>query len=442
MVVDTVYYDVLGIKVDATDIEIKKAYRKLAIIHHPDKNPDDPTAHEKFQEIGEAYQVLSDKDLRKRYDEFGKDSAVPEAGFEDPAEFFTTIFGGEAFQDLIGEISLIKDLTKTMEIAMKEEEGAAATENGDTASEHPSEKPGTPSEFRSYSPASFQAAITDGKTAEHAAASTSTAAETAMSEKEKKKKEKEKMTKEQREEMEKFEQERREAREERVSVLVKKLIDKVSVWTETDKDPEVTKSFQEKMRLEAENLKMESFGIELLHAIGHTYYSKGSTFLKSQKFFGISGFFSKVKEKGTLAKDTWNTISSAIDAQQSMQEMARAEEKGGDDWTTERRVEMERTLMGKVLTAAWNGSKFEVQSVLREVCDRVLHDKSVPLQKRVERAEALILIGRVFKQAMRTPEEAQEAQMFEELVAEAAAHKKDKKKKKKNESSAASATSA
>ncbi|KLO86030.1 DnaJ-like protein [Fusarium fujikuroi] len=102
MVVDTAYYDTLGVQPTATELEIKKAYRKMAIVHHPDKNPNDPTAHEKFQAIGEAYQVLSDSDLRAAYDKFGKDSARPQEGFADPAEFFSSIFGGEAFVDWIG----------------------------------------------------------------------------------------------------------------------------------------------------------------------------------------------------------------------------------------------------------------------------------------------------------------------------------------------------
>jgi curved DNA-binding protein CbpA len=88
MVVDTAYYDALGVKPTATELEIKKAYRKLAITTHPDKNPGDATAHERFQAIGEAYQVLSNDDLRRQYDKFGKEMAVPSAGFEDPAEFF------------------------------------------------------------------------------------------------------------------------------------------------------------------------------------------------------------------------------------------------------------------------------------------------------------------------------------------------------------------
>ncbi|CAI4219301.1 unnamed protein product [Parascedosporium putredinis] len=121
MVVDKAYYDLLGVEPGATDIEIKKGYRKAAIIHHPDKNPDDPSASAKFQEIGEAYQVLSDPQLRAAYDKYGKESARPSEGFVDPAEFFTSIFGGDAFIDWIGEISIMKDLTAAMEIAMQGE---------------------------------------------------------------------------------------------------------------------------------------------------------------------------------------------------------------------------------------------------------------------------------------------------------------------------------
>jgi len=54
------YYKILGVEKDATDNDIKKAYRRLAIIHHPDKNPEDEEAAEKFKEIGEAYETLSD----------------------------------------------------------------------------------------------------------------------------------------------------------------------------------------------------------------------------------------------------------------------------------------------------------------------------------------------------------------------------------------------
>jgi hypothetical protein len=115
---------------------------------------------------------------------------------------------------------------------------------------------------------------------------------------------------------------------------------------------------------------MESFGLDILHAIGTTYHAKGYRVAEIAKVFRNRRLlFSRLKDKGTLAKETWNTISSAIDAQMTMEEMAKAEEKGGEDWTDEKKVEYERRVTGKILNAAWRGSKFEIQSILRDVCD-------------------------------------------------------------------------
>lgn len=176
---------------------------------------------------------------------------------------------------------------------------------------------------------------------------------------------------------------------------------------------------------------MESFGIEILHAIGQTYVNKAATFLKSQKplIGGVSGFFSRLKDKGTMIKDTWGTVSSAISAQMEIEEMARAEEKGGEEWTDEKRAEYEKRVTGKILAAAWRGSRFEVQGVLRDVCDKVLYDKRVKLDKRVERAHALVIIGEMFAKAERDPEEEGDFMAFEQLMAEATA-KREKKGKK------------
>ena len=80
------YYKILGVEKDATDNEIKKAYRKLAIVHHPDKNPEDESAAERFKDIGEAYETLSDPEKRERYDS-GEDLI-------DPSEMFAQQGGG------------------------------------------------------------------------------------------------------------------------------------------------------------------------------------------------------------------------------------------------------------------------------------------------------------------------------------------------------------
>ncbi|CAI4219302.1 unnamed protein product [Parascedosporium putredinis] len=248
----------------------------------------------------------------------------------------------------------------------------------------------------------------------------------------KKKKDKDKsgLSKEQRDQLAALRKEQDRARKERIDTLTAKLLDRVSVWTETDKGPDVTAAFKEKMRLEVEEMKMESFGLNICHAIGQTYISRGSTMIKSQKFLGITGFFSRLKEKGVMIKDTWNTISSALDAQAEMKKAALLEEEAGEDWTDERKAEQERRLTGKILTAAWRGSKFEIQDILRGVCDNVLNDEAVPLTKRLERAHALVVIGEVFVKARRSPEEDGDYLVFEKLVAEAAMKDKEKHKHK------------
>jgi len=96
MVKETLFYDRLGVKPDATESEIKKAFYKLAQRWHPDKNPESKEeAEEKFKEINEAYEVLSDKNKRETYDRFGKEG-LTESGFSagDPFDIFSTFFGG------------------------------------------------------------------------------------------------------------------------------------------------------------------------------------------------------------------------------------------------------------------------------------------------------------------------------------------------------------
>ncbi len=109
------YYEVLGLGKGASPDDIKKAYRKLAIKYHPDKNPGDKAAEEKFKELSEAYEILSDAQKRATYDEVGHAAFDPRAraagrgpgggGFHDPFEIFREVFGGNGgiFSEFFGE---------------------------------------------------------------------------------------------------------------------------------------------------------------------------------------------------------------------------------------------------------------------------------------------------------------------------------------------------
>ena len=98
---DRDYYELLGIQKGATGEEIKKAYRKMAVQYHPDKNRGNPEAEEKFKEATEAYEVLSDDEKRAAYDRFGKAGVGAGAG-GGPGGFGYKAYTG--FSDIFGDI--------------------------------------------------------------------------------------------------------------------------------------------------------------------------------------------------------------------------------------------------------------------------------------------------------------------------------------------------
>ncbi|GEQ72578.1 hypothetical protein JCM33374_g6265 [Metschnikowia sp. JCM 33374] len=554
MVVDTTYYDLLSLPPTATALEIKKAYRKAAIKLHPDKNPDDPDAHTRFQEVGQAYQVLSDEKLREKYDRFGIQESIPSDGFEDPAEFFSQIFGGEAFKDWIGELSLMSELSKSAELSGENDEKhpekpadnaadkpsgsgtATSAQDNQRHPNHPNDDPHQPfstpqpqtdvplpkdsssSSDRTNTPfhTSEASDSSQGSVAEHGKktpllldngqsvgeGSTALTAE----EEEKRKRQ---------EELERFEEECRLKKIEMRNELAKKLVEKLYLYTESDMKDDVAESFRQKMKYEAESLKMESFGLEILHLMGSIYKTKAKILLKSQTFLGgLGGLWWSMKDKGGVVRDTFKTVASALDAQSTMQEYTKMQEdnqyharkeaeaeaeaisekkkaqeaqqdvdrleeelqkvhlqqeqskqsgethnpakdsaadagepadskaqpegqsavsskekpeKVPEKHTQEDLQEMEKYLIGKVLAAAWSGSKFEISGTVRAVCDQILYDKEASLDTRIARAKGLKIIGSVFSETSRTELEAEEARVFEELVAEASQKRRRRK---------------
>ncbi|KAF9242843.1 DnaJ-domain-containing protein [Melanogaster broomeanus] len=334
---ETGYYDILGVSIDATTEDVKKAYRRLAIKHHPDKNPDDPHAEDRFKEIAIAYQTLSDPDLRRKYNEFGPKESAPEGGFVDPEEVFGAIFGGERFLPIIGQISLARDMkTALQEAEDVEEEGKEVKR--------------------------------DSKGKE------------ILTEEEKARKE---------EKERKASAERAAARAKRIEKLVENLERKLSIFTESatgPDDPEVSRSWRTICQLEADELKKESYGVELLQAIGFVYASKAKHFLAtSQTLFGVGGWFHNVHGKYHVLSETVSTLRSAIELKSVFDQIQAAEKAGNLSPEEKRRLEEQAAEKG--LQAL-----FKVCSFTRD-CDRVLEDPSIPRTKATLRAVALQILG-------------------------------------------------
>lgn len=423
MVVDTEYYDILGVLYDATDVELKKAYRKQAIKLHPDKNGNDPAAGAKFQELGEAYGILLNKESRTLYDELGKEgmresSAGAAAADINPEEFFSMVFGGDSFKDWIGELTMFLDMSKTADILAEEEEleldegskVGASLENGDGAA------PET----------SISTSTNPGSGGELSL---------------EKRKKKHKVSQAQREELLKAHEEAKKAKQIRVANLAEKLLSKIEEYRSVVKNPDALERFNTKLGAELDDLKNESFGIQLLHLMAKIYTSQAQATINSCKTFGVSKIFSTVKTKSGTVKNGYSLLRSALDAQalvqeiMAEQEMIQAKVDAGeelDDYEKARQVEMERLMTGKLLATAWASTKFEVLGTLVKVCDLVLNDKKLPKKERLSRAEALLYLGKVISKVQRSPEEEEEARIFEEMMADATAKKSKSKKPHQN----------
>jgi curved DNA-binding protein len=122
------YYEILGVDRNATDAEIKKAYRKLARQYHPDINPGNKAAEARFKEINEAYEVLSDKEKRAKYDRFGRDwqryqDVTDFGGFGagDFADIFETLFGGgRGVRSSVSYRTRGQDIEQAVDITLEE----------------------------------------------------------------------------------------------------------------------------------------------------------------------------------------------------------------------------------------------------------------------------------------------------------------------------------
>ncbi|KAG4065275.1 hypothetical protein HA402_012717 [Bradysia odoriphaga] len=335
--VSTEYYDIFGVSPTASAAEIKKRYYALAMQYHPDKN-NSAEAEEKFKKISEAYQVLGDPQLRKKYNEFGPGrGSAPEDGFIDPEELFQQQFGGDRFVDIIGELAIGKHFKSMMaRHGSKEEVGEEGKETGEK---------------------------------------------------------KERTMEERLQEIE----ERRKEREARVDKLSENLINKLGPYVKatgsTAKDEE--KSFIDAITVEAEDLKVQSFGIHLLHSVGYIYSLKANEYLSKKEFLGLPSLFHRIRMKGHTVSETFSTVKSAVDVHSTFVQIQEGEKRG--TMTADEKEKLTEEATKKGIFALWQGSKLEVESVLRSVCDKVLSDPNCDKIILRRRAEGLSLIGEIYK---------------------------------------------
>ncbi|CDO94292.1 unnamed protein product [Kluyveromyces dobzhanskii CBS 2104] len=387
MVKDTTYYDILQVSVEATPEEIKKSYRKLAIKTHPDKNPNDPQAQTKFQELAKAYQVLFDTESRKRYDQFGLDDSNGEIPMDqDPYEMLMAVFGGDSFTFWIGEYGLMKNFLSESEMFKDEEEG----EEGE---EEDKEK------VESENSESTDLSKHNGKK--------TTADKDAAREKAKVKREK----------MREFENKRQEDQRQQVELLVSNLNKKYEEYTICQKSGSESE-FLNKLQKEIDNnLKYESFGLELLQLLASVYKRKAKNFIMSKKTKGFSKIFTGTREKGKTFASMYKTVGAAIDAMKTQQ---LTEDIDWDAMDPFERANVETQIQGKSMGLFWALNKFELEQKLKMVVDKILSDKSISSKERIAKANFLIFISDNFNSATRNPEEMDPVILeFEELVTNA-----------------------
>lgn len=418
MVKDTTYYEILQVEYTATDVELKKAYRKQAIKLHPDKNGNDPEAAAKFQELGEAYGILLNKELRALYDEVGidglKDNQLADQADIDPAEFFKMIFGGDSFKDWIGELSMMTDMEQTAEILREDEEVDETSSKMTDLSVKDNSKTDVSGSGKSDTPYTDLSAEAN-------------------------KKKKSKITPEQRERLAAFLEDSRIKKEQRVDDISAKLIEKIKQYQDSAANPDALENFRRKLRIEFEDLKVESFGIQLLHLIAKAYLDQAHATIAASKTFGVSKIFTSVKSKSGRVKGGFLIVKTAVDAQIAAQDMMKQQailEQLGQELTDEQKykqAEAERIITGKLLATAWATTKYEVNGVLNKVSRKVLNDKSLSKKERISRAEAVVFIGKEMLNTQRSADEDEEARIFEEMMAEASAKKSKHPKTKVNE---------
>ena len=358
---DREYYDLLGISTNANAGQIKKAYYKKARTCHPDKNPDDPEAAQKFQELGQAYTVLSNEQMRANYDKNGKSETTgQDMQNVDPMVFFNIMFGSALVEPYVGELG-IASIADSM---FKDDTiGGLSRE-----------------EFEQL-PEEEQRKMMDVKMA-------------AMQEESE------------------FKNLKRQLQ------IAKFLRERVKAFEEIDKkrptDKDKLEAFVNACHDEAVKIAEGAQGDLYLKVIGYTLEVAADKYLGYEtSFLGMGGHLAKTQQNFSAFSGNMKLLGAGIKAaSKGAKAMHQAEELQKRQMETgepldEQKVnqEMQEQLddsLPAILELAWAFNKRDIQFTLKKSCKKLFNDASAPKYIRLRRAEGIRLLGKSFKSVGQT----------------------------------------
>ena len=372
---ETQYYEILKVKTTASSAEIKKSYYELARKLHPDKNPDDPDAHSKFQKVGEAYQVLSDPNLRGKYDSRGKDG-LGDIPVVDASAFFAALFGSDQMEMFVGKLQM----------AVMAEGGSDLTRDETRILQ----------DRRVVRLAINLAAILDG----YAAVRPPVTTDDKTNENDQEEKLREKAA------LEKFEAQ--------MKPIAQSLANAAH-------GPKMLKQIGFVYEKQAEQVLTDpvaGFGTWADLGVRSNFAAmEQNTNRTKTQFSAMKAAFDAFGTVKKIAEEEEGYMKEEKEEEEGESEKNAGEGDGGSaDNTTkkqeketkkkpplteaeimQRRAQHQKDVMPHILETLWNVSALDIESTLRSVCDKVCHDKSVKKLVRKKRCEALSVLGKIFQ---------------------------------------------
>jgi curved DNA-binding protein CbpA len=341
---DRLYYDLLNISTNASQTDIKKAYYKEARKCHPDKNPDDPEAAEKFQMLGQAYQVLSKEESRKNYDRMGLDENSAAASVEqiDPLVFFTVMFGSHLVEPYIGELWI----ANTADSLMKDTMNQPKPDSGEEEVEI---------DMNNVKSNSAEAEFRQRK------------------------------------------------REVKCGIHI---VERVAEYSSGALSEE---AFALSCQEEAAKIVEGPFGNVFCVTIGFSLQIEAEEFLGFQSsFLGMDGHAARVKKNMKLMNANMQIVTAGVKAaskgQKAFKEVESVQRgmKEGEGLTAEQQAELTERMsesLPAILELAWAINVRDISKTLKNVCNKIFSDSSVPPAERLKRVEGIRILGREFYKA-------------------------------------------